>query len=78
MYKMGILTIINYATKIFITKLLNLILEFISLTNSLFNVQGTIEATTCKLWRWISILPSLKTKWKLGVEQGESWRCIGE
>lgn len=40
MYKMGILTIIDYATKIVITKLLNLILEFVSLTNSLFNVQA--------------------------------------
>jgi hypothetical protein len=78
MYQMGILTIIDYATKIVITKLLNLILEFVGLTNSLFNVHGTIEATTCKLWRWISILPSLKTKCKLGVEQGESSRYIGE
>jgi hypothetical protein len=30
MYKMGILTIINYATKIVITKLLNVILEIVS------------------------------------------------
>jgi len=46
---MGILTIIDYATKIIITKLLNLTLEIVSLVNSLFNVQGAIEATTCKL-----------------------------